>query len=188
MEQWEQDILKHNLQKALSCELGYYVSIDELEKARAGIYKDTPENRKLGRAGQKYGTKKEKDVEISAGVVIIQDNKILLVHPRNASWWGTYSIPKGQIEEGEPSSNAAIRETKEETGIEIDKESVKLIETIHYPKSGKKVHCYLAQPAQPIDVKKFKPNDEVDWIGFLTKEQAEKRMLPQLKSLLKLLK
>lgn len=32
---------------------------NEIEKARGGIYKDTPENRKLGRVGQKYGSKKE---------------------------------------------------------------------------------------------------------------------------------
>lgn len=30
-----------------------------LEKARAGKYTDTPENRKLGRVGQQYGSKKE---------------------------------------------------------------------------------------------------------------------------------
>lgn len=32
---------------------------DYLEKARSGIYTNTPENRKLGRVGQKYGSKKE---------------------------------------------------------------------------------------------------------------------------------
>ena len=29
---------------------------DYLEKSRSGIYSNTPENRKLGRVGQKYGT------------------------------------------------------------------------------------------------------------------------------------
>ena len=38
---------------------------------------------------------------ISAGLLIIHDNKILLVHPTNAPWYGTFSIPKGEVEEGE---------------------------------------------------------------------------------------
>ena len=28
---------------------------DPIEKSRGGIYKDTPENRKMGRVGQKFG-------------------------------------------------------------------------------------------------------------------------------------
>ena len=36
------------------------ISEDEiLEKARAGFYKDSAENRRLGRIGRSYGTKKE---------------------------------------------------------------------------------------------------------------------------------
>lgn len=37
---------------------------DSIEKARAGTYENTPENRKLGRVGQKYGSKKEDGEEI----------------------------------------------------------------------------------------------------------------------------
>jgi len=183
---WEKDIIEYTLQKALNCELGYNFPI-ELVKARSGIYENNEENRKLGRVGQEYGEKKKRDSDISAGIVIIQDNKILLVHPKNASWWGTYSIPKGMIEKDEALERAALRETEEETGIKINKEDIKPIDTITY-KSGKKVHCFLAQPMKEVDVKKFKPNTEVDWMGFLTKEQAEKRILPQMKDLLKLLK
>jgi len=39
-----------------SNELGL-VSDGELEKAKSGVYADTPENRKLGRVGQKFGEK-----------------------------------------------------------------------------------------------------------------------------------
>jgi len=51
---------------------------------------------------------------ISAGLVIVDKDKrlILLVHPTNASWVGTYSIPKGEVNPGEDLLAAAIRETK----------------------------------------------------------------------------
>ena len=66
-----------------------------------------------------------KDVDFSAkknaaGVAIVWENSILLVHPTNASWRKpTLGIPKGGIEEGEDPLDAAIRELKEETGILI---------------------------------------------------------------------
>ena len=67
MEQWEKELERHNLQKAFSCALGYPVDIEEiLEKARSGIYKDTPENRKLGRVGQHYGSKKVEEKKTSS--------------------------------------------------------------------------------------------------------------------------
>jgi len=37
---------------------------DILEKARSGVYKDIPENRKLGRVGQRYGSKKMEEEKV----------------------------------------------------------------------------------------------------------------------------
>lgn len=36
---------------------------NDLEKARSGVYSDTPENRKLGRVGQQYGGKKQPELK-----------------------------------------------------------------------------------------------------------------------------
>jgi len=60
----------------------------------------------------------QKKLKISAGFVIIQDNKILLEHPTGSNWYGTYSIPKGQMEDGEDALFTALRETKEENSLE----------------------------------------------------------------------
>ena len=63
-------------------------------------------------------------MEISSGLVIIQDNKILLGHPTGQKWFGTYSIPKGVVEGNETHIETAIRETEEELGIKITENEI----------------------------------------------------------------
>lgn len=58
--------------------------------------------------------------EKSCGAVIFyrtkQDTKILLVKNNNGRYW---SFPKGHIEDGENEQQTAIREIKEETGLDV---------------------------------------------------------------------
>jgi len=53
---------------------------------------------------------------VAAAVLVLQeDGKILLVQGRRRGW----EFPGGYVEEGEPIRTAAIREVKEETGIDV---------------------------------------------------------------------
>ena len=52
--------------------------------------------------------------ERSAGTVIVCNGEYLLLHYESGHW----DFPKGKIEEGETPEQAALRELKEETGIE----------------------------------------------------------------------
>ena len=52
---------KDALQKAFDAGL---ISREVFEKARSGVYKDIPENRKLGRVGQHYGSKKAEEKKV----------------------------------------------------------------------------------------------------------------------------
>jgi ADP-ribose pyrophosphatase YjhB (NUDIX family) len=138
--------------------------------------------------------KNNKGIKISAGLVVIQNNKILLVHPTGAPWWGTYSIPKGEIDDKENPLDAAIRETEEETGIKIKEKHLdrSLDGIIEYRddkgKLYKQVHYFVAYPKKPIDKKDFTPQyKEVDWVGFLSKNEAQRRVFGRFKPLLKLL-
>jgi len=50
------------------------------------------------------------------GAFVINENKILMIKHQNGGHW---AFPKGHKEPGETDEETAIRETKEETGIDI---------------------------------------------------------------------
>jgi len=54
---------------------------------------------------------------LAVNVAVIQDGKILLTQRED---FGTWILPSGGVEDGESIAQAAIRETKEETGLDIE--------------------------------------------------------------------
>lgn len=57
--------------------------------------------------------KKEK----SCGCIIIKNNKVLLVYEKDRNFWG---FPKGHMEKGENEIETALREVKEEVGLDVE--------------------------------------------------------------------
>ena len=57
-----------------------------------------------------------------ATVVVIRDDKVLLVRGRGKKkkWGETFMMPGGGIEPGESPMSAAVRELREETGLEAN--------------------------------------------------------------------
>ena len=57
---------------------------------------------------------------VGVGVVIVEDGRALLVRRGNEPLKGEWSIPGGVVELGETLREAAAREAKEETGLEVE--------------------------------------------------------------------
>ena len=142
-------------------------------------------------------------IRVSAGVVIIlKGNKFLLCHPTNQKWFESYSFPKGGLNECESEIDAAIRELKEETSISLNKsmlENIKDPIIIDYKnKKGfnyKKVYLYITRidslsqiglNSETLDKSQLQL-EEIDWAGFLTKEEAEPRIFNRFSPVLDLL-
>jgi len=61
-------------------------------------------------------------VEFSAGGVVVQDGQVAVIVPvkRDARGQRVLGLPKGHPEAGESAEQAAVREVREETGLEVE--------------------------------------------------------------------
>ncbi len=68
-----------------------------------------------------------------ASFTILRDgDKVVMVLRRNTGYMdGYYGLPAGKVEYGEPYVQAAIREAKEEAGVDIRTEDLKFVHTVH---------------------------------------------------------
>ncbi len=58
-------------------------------------------------------------VQISAGAAIIEDNSVLLIRRAVEPCIGIWSLPIGGVDRGETVTECAVREAKEDTGLEV---------------------------------------------------------------------
>ena len=112
--------------------------------------------------------------EKSCGGIIFyrtkQNVKILLVKNNNGRYW---SFPKGHIEEGETEQETAIREIKEETGLDvtIDSSFREISEYCPFGKIRKRVVFFLARAF--TDNVKIQ-EEEIDSYIWVDLQQARK--------------
>ncbi len=144
----------------------------------------------------------------SAGLVIFRRVPVLaflLVHPGGPYWTrkddGAWSIPKGEIEDGEDKLAAAKRETAEETGFAPEGRFIRL-PPVRQP-SGKVVHAWAIEAPQldaaaitsstfemewPPRSGRMASFPEVDRAAWFEWQEAQVKILPGQRPILENLK
>jgi 8-oxo-dGTP diphosphatase len=56
---------------------------------------------------------------LTVDTVVTENSSILLIKRKNDPYRGFWALPGGFVEYGETVENAAVRETKEETGVDV---------------------------------------------------------------------
>jgi len=82
-------------------------------------------------------------LKASAGVCVLKDGKLLLVQEAKRKFHGMYSLPSGHVDKDENIFDAAIRETKEETGLDIKLTGVVAIHNLTHRKDGNHYICFF---------------------------------------------
>ena len=104
----------------------------------------------------------------SAGLLLYRPSpagiEVLLVHLGGPFWAGkddgAWTIPKGEIEDGEDPLAAAKRELAEETGFQVDGEAIPL-DPVRQP-SGKVIHAWVVRA--DVDPAKLESNTfSIEW-------------------------
>jgi 8-oxo-dGTP diphosphatase len=111
---------------------------------------------------------------VGAGVLVHRQGKLLLVKRTKEPGKGTWSFPGGAVELGETTVEAALREVKEETGLDIEIES--LFDVVTYlpgergtgSKNQVIVVDYLAKPKKG----RVRLNAESSDFGWFTPKQV----------------
>jgi len=67
-------------------------------------------------------------MEKSCGVVLLNSNKVLLLQHPDTTTSGHWDFPKGHVEKGEDELQTALRELKEETGID----NIKIVDDFNH--------------------------------------------------------
>ncbi len=107
---------------------------------------------------------------VAGGVVVIRDNKVLLVHrPRYDDW----SFPKGKVDGTEIYPVTAVRECDEETGFSVALGPYLGVDEYQVPEGDKHVHYWSARVREDIG---FAPDEEVDKISWVRIKDAAQKL------------
>jgi len=111
----------------------------------------------------------------SSYLILIKDNKVLLQRRFNTGYEdGNYGLPAGHVEKAESFTQGVIREIKEEIGIDLKPEDLKVIHVMHrYSGSqwgdlAERMDVFFTAEKWEgnIEIKEIDKCDDLSWFDF----------------------
>ena len=112
---------------------------------------------RIGEGGSKVSGKK------AAGIFFTDGHKVLMLKRREEDN-GTWALPGGKAKKGETQIGAAIRETKEETGLEAIPGH--RFEDFTSANGRKTFTCYMYRVSEPFDVDISDEHTAWEWMNL----------------------
>ena len=108
------------------------------------------------------------DPKVAAGVVVLQDSKILLVRRANTPKRGFWTLPVGFVDAGEDPARAAMRECLEETSLHIHITGLlDVFSGQEHPRGAHILIVYNGEICNGI----LRPGDDVSDARFFSKDE-----------------
>ena len=112
--------------------------------------------------------------EKSCGCIILKDNQVLLIGAKDDGGKLFWLFPKGHQENGETDIETAIRETKEETGLDVEISDIVPIKTGHFVHSGTVYKNILLFIAKPLNCELKPQEEEIEQVKWVQITEAGK--------------
>ena len=114
-------------------------------------------------------TEKRFKIRCAVYLFLIKDKKLFLIQRKNTGWEdGKYGVPSGHLEKNETVREAVFREAKEEAGINIEKNKLKIIHIMHRKSNFDYIDLYFtidSWEGNPTNAEKGK-SDKCGWFSF----------------------
>lgn len=99
-------------------------------------------------------------------IILVRDNKLLLIRRKNTGWKdGEYGLPAGHLEHGETVKEAAAREAKEESTVDIKPHDLELVHVMHRKANFEYIDLYFTTNKWQGEAKVGEPDlaDDYGW-------------------------
>ena len=103
---------------------------------------------------------------VAVHLFFIRDGRVLLLRRFNTGYEdGNYSVPAGHLDGDESVTRAAIREAREEIGLELSPDDVTVVGTMHRKAESERVDFFVAVRAWHGEPTNCEPDkcDDLSW-------------------------
>lgn len=106
---------------------------------------------------------------VAVHLFLVRNSDILLLRRYNTGYEdGNYSVPAGHLDGNEEVKAAAIREAKEECGIDIDPACLEIVGVMHRRSIDERIDFFVATTEWRGEIINAEPNkcDELLWVDM----------------------
>jgi 8-oxo-dGTP diphosphatase len=118
---------------------------------------------------------------VTAHIFLHKGDEILMLRRYNTGYEdGNYSVVAGHLDGGETIKRAAIREAKEEVGIEIQSEDLRIVGVMHRRSNDERVDFFLATHKWSGEPRNQEPG-KCDQIAWFSVDQIPRNTIPYVR-------
>lgn len=118
---------------------------------------------------------------VTAHIFLHRGDQILMLRRYNTGYEdGNYSVVAGHLDGGETIKRAAIREAKEEVGIEIQSEDLRIVGVMHRRSNDERVDFFLATHKWSGEPRNQEPG-KCDQIAWFSVDQIPRNTIPYVR-------
>ena len=112
---------------------------------------------------------------VGVGAVVVRDGKALIIKRAHEPRKGEWSLPGGLLELGESLQDAAHREIKEETGLDVDVGPViETFDRVHRDDHGRiRYHFVIVDFVCWVDEGEAVPGSDAEGVAWVTPEEID---------------